>query len=125
MRTFLSDVRFGLRQLLRQPAFALTAVGSLALGIGLTTTLFSVVNAVLLKRTPLLRSDQLVEIYSGFADFPQLTSSYPDYQSIRHGADAFQGVAAHSFVQCESTTCFWFGPSRSYQREFITQTNVA
>jgi predicted permease len=99
MRTFLGDVRLGVRQFVRQPAFALTAVASLALGIGLTTTLFSVVNAVLLKRTPIAGSDRLVEIYSGFGDFPQLTSSYPDYQSIREGADAFQGVAAHSFVR--------------------------
>ena len=55
--------------------FSLAAVTSLALGVGLTTTLFSVVNAVLLRDTPIARPDQLVEIYSGFKDFPQLTTS--------------------------------------------------
>ena len=47
----LRDFRHGVRQLLRQPAFTAAAVVSLALGIGLNTTLFSVVNAVLLRDT--------------------------------------------------------------------------
>ena len=99
MRTLVRDLRHGIRQLVRQPGFSLAAIGSLALGIGLTTTLFSVVNAVLLRATPIARPDRLVEIYSGFTDFPQLTTSYPDYQSIRESVDAFEGVAAHSYVR--------------------------
>jgi predicted permease len=97
--TLASDVRHGLRQLVHEPGFSLAAVASLALGIGLTTALFSMVNAVLLRDSPVRRADRLVEIYSGFPDYPQLTTSYPDYQSIRERADAFQGVAAHSFVR--------------------------
>lgn len=99
MRTFVGDLRHSIRQLVRQPAFSLAALASLALGVGLTTTLFSVVNAVLLRDTPIARPDRLVEVYSGFTDFPQLTTSYPDYRSIREGTDAFQDVAAHSFVR--------------------------
>ena len=48
----LRDIAFGARQLRRQPAFALAAIASLALGIGLTTTLFSIVNGVLFKEGP-------------------------------------------------------------------------
>ena len=76
------------------------AVISLALGVGLNTTLFSVVNAVLLRNTPVQAPERLVEIYSNLSDeFPYLTTSYPDYLSIRDGADAFSGVAAHAFVR--------------------------
>ena len=104
MSVFLADLRHGLRQLRRQPLFAAAAIGSLALGIGLNTTLFSVVNAVLFREGVVTAPDQLVEIYSGLSkDFPQLTTSYPDYQDIRSGTTAlaehrWQRVCAgHSF----------------------------
>jgi predicted permease len=97
--TFIGDLRNGFRQLLHQPGFSAAAVGSLALGIGLTTALFCVVNAVLLRSAPVRQPDRLVEIYSGFPDYSQLTNSYPDYLSIRERADVFQGVAAHSWVR--------------------------
>jgi putative ABC transport system permease protein len=84
---------------MRQPGFSLAAIGSLALGIGLTTTLFSVVNAVLFRETPVSRPDRLAEVYTGNKDLPDLTSSYPDYLAIKDGADAFQGLAAHSYVR--------------------------
>jgi len=88
------------RLLARRPGFTAMAVVSLALGVGLNTTLFSVVNAVLLRNTPVQDPQRLVEIYSSLSDeFPYLTTSYPDYLSIRDGADAFSGVAAHAFVR--------------------------
>ncbi len=100
MREFLRDLRYGGRTLLRRPAFSAVAVASLALGIGLNTTLFSVVNAVLLRETPVARPDQLVEIYSSASEeMPQLTSSYPDLLAIRSEADALAGVAGHAFVR--------------------------
>ena len=96
----LSDLRYGVRQLLQRPAFAAVAIGSLALGIGLNVTIFSVVNAVLLRGQALDRPEQLVEIYSGISkDYPQLTTSYPDFQDIERGADALAGVTASSYVR--------------------------
>src|SRR5688572_2316036 len=100
MGTLARDLRHGLRQLFQNPAFAAAAIGSLALGIGLNVTIFSVVNAVLLRGQPLHRPDQLVEIYSGLSqDYPQLTTSYPDLQDIERGADAIAGLAASSYVR--------------------------
>ncbi len=100
MGELVGNLRLGIRQLWRQPAFALAAVGSLALGIGLNTTLFSIVNGVLLRGSALAAPEQLVEIYSGLdQDFPQLTTSYPDYLDIRAGADALAGVAASAYVR--------------------------
>lgn len=100
MTAFIRDLRFGIRQLLRQPTFSLAAVGSLALGIGLTTTLFSVVNAVLLRDTAIEQPRELVEIYSSLStEFPEFTTSYPDFLNIKEGADALAAVTAHSFVR--------------------------
>jgi predicted permease len=100
MGTFARDLRQGLRQLLQSPGFSAAAIGSLALGIGLNVTIFSVVNAVLLRGQPLHRPDRLVEIYSGVSkDYPQLTTSYPDLQDIARDADAIGGLAASSYVR--------------------------
>src|SRR6266545_2689225 len=94
------DVRHGVRQLLQHPAFAAAAIGSLALGIGLNITIFSVVAVSLKKKLPLERPDRLVEIYSGLSkDYPQLTTSYPDFQDIERGADALAGLAGSSYVR--------------------------
>jgi predicted permease len=96
----IQDVTHGFRLLVRRPGFAVVAVASLALGVGLNTTLFSIVNAVLLRNTPVQAPDRLVEVYSSAsADFPYMTSSYPDYLSIREQARTFSGVAAHAFVR--------------------------
>src|SRR5207245_9617738 len=58
----LHDVRYGLRQLRRAPGYALVVVATMALGIGATTTLFSVVYGVLLKPLPWPDSDRLVRV---------------------------------------------------------------
>jgi predicted permease len=100
MGAFMGDLKYGVRQLLRYPGFAAVAVGSLALGIGLNVTIFSVVNAVLLRGQAVAEPERLVEIYSGLsADLPQLTSSYPDFQDIERGADTLVGVVGSSFVR--------------------------
>jgi putative ABC transport system permease protein len=56
------DLRFALRSLFRQPAFAVTAIVTLALGIGATTAIFSVVNAVILRPLAFERADRIVAV---------------------------------------------------------------
>jgi predicted permease len=100
MGEFLQDLRVGARQLVRRPAFAATAIGSLALGIGVTTTLFTVVNAVLFKSSPLRDPARLVEVYSTQrGEDMLLTTSYPDLQSLRAGVPAFSAIVAHAYVR--------------------------
>jgi predicted permease len=100
MDEFLHDLKHGAGLLLRRPAFTATAILSLALGVGLNTSLFSVVNAVLYRSTPVADPGRLVEIYSSVsADMPHFTSSYPDYLSLVEGTHAFSGIAGHAFVR--------------------------
>ena len=100
MHDLLKDLQYGVRILIRQPGFTAVAALSLAAGIGLNTTMFSVVNAVMLRDTPVHEPERLVEIYSSASeDFPHLTSSYADYQDILAGAEAFSDVAAHAMVR--------------------------
>ncbi|MDH4063432.1 MAG: ABC transporter permease, partial [Acidobacteriota bacterium] len=100
MGEFLGDLKVGARQLVRRPGFATAAIVTLALGVGLNTTLFSVVNAMLFRQAAVVDPGRLVEIYSSVSqDIPQFSSSYPDFLAVREGADALSGVAAHAFVR--------------------------
>ena len=62
MGTVFQDIRFGIRQLIKIPGFTLTAIVSLALGIGATTAVFSVVYAILLDPYPYKASDRMIHM---------------------------------------------------------------
>ena len=78
------DVRAGLRALTRRPLFTAVAIISLALGIGANTAIFSLVNAVILRPTPVERPEEVVNLYMHSPTFRFGTFSYPDYQDVRN-----------------------------------------
>ncbi len=94
----MNDLRYAVRTLLKSPGFTFVAVLSLGLGIGVNTTIFSVVNAVLLRPLPVANPDELVEVYTatGNEEFPQSVFSYPDYVDLRDNNEVFSGVAAYA-----------------------------
>jgi len=96
----MNNIRYAARTLIKSPGFTVVALLSLALGIGVNTTIFSVVNAVLLRPLPVERPGELVEIYTttGNEDFPQSVFSYPDYVDLRAGNDVYDGVAVHAMA---------------------------
>jgi hypothetical protein len=63
VESVIQDIRYGLRQLRRNPAYSLTAIFTLVLGIGATTAIFSAVYALLLRPLPYPGSDRLMFIY--------------------------------------------------------------
>ena len=97
----MQDFRIGLRVLVKERAFCALAVTVLALGICGVTTMFSVVNGVLLRPLPYEQSDRLVMVWgrfdpeSGF-DFPQFVLSNPEYLDYRDHSKALEDVAAFS-----------------------------
>jgi predicted permease len=95
MRSFLADLRHGVRLLGRSPLFTVVASVSLALGIGANTAIFTVVNTLLLTPLQVREPSQLVSIFtSDFSGPPYGGSSYPDAMDFAAGAPALSGVAA-------------------------------
>ena len=75
MQTLLQDFRYTLRQLFKNPGFALTGILSLALGIGATTAVYSVIHAILMDPYPYAASDRMVACDT-VDEFVQLTGAH-------------------------------------------------
>ncbi|HKG60291.1 MAG TPA: ABC transporter permease [Pyrinomonadaceae bacterium] len=97
MNSIIKDVKFALRGLLKHPAFTAIAVVTLALGIGGSTSIFTVVNAALLRGLPYKSPDRLYHIWEQTPkqEFSKREFSYPDYQDYQQN-NVFEGIAAYS-----------------------------
>src|SRR3990170_6635379 len=78
----MSDFKYAIRAFLRTPGFTLVAVLTLGLGIGATTAIFSVVNAVLLKPLPYANADRLVATRGSLADLRDLEAANQSFEGI-------------------------------------------
>ncbi len=94
MTGFMHDLRYALRQLRRNPGFTLVAVLTLALGIGVNTGIFSVVEGVLLAPLHYFEPDRLVMVWENNPRFPRVWGSYPNFQDWQRSAYSFEQMAA-------------------------------
>jgi macrolide transport system ATP-binding/permease protein len=96
LETLFQDVRFGLLMLSKSPAYTVVAVLTLAVGIGATSTVFTVANAALLRSWPAKSPEQLVEIIGTMPHGRDYTFSYPDYEDMAGQSRSFEGIIAYS-----------------------------
>jgi macrolide transport system ATP-binding/permease protein len=94
MENLVNDLWYGVRSLLKRPSFTVVAVLTLALGIGINTTVFSLANSVFLRQLPVASPHNLVWLFSG-NDNP---SSYLEYLEYRNQTDLFDGVLASEWI---------------------------
>jgi len=99
METLLQDIRFGFRQLMKQPGFAALAIISMALGIGANTSIFSLVDTALLRPLAVKEPSQLVEVYGTFNNGADWSiQSYPNYKDYRDRNTVFSGLFVYRVV---------------------------
>ncbi len=97
----LSDIRFAVRQLLKSPGFTAVAVLTLALGIGVNATMFSVLNALIFKGAPFGEPGRLVDVFTSSAQSQYWMWSPAEAHDIREESTVYQNFAAYG----------WWSPS--------------
>lgn len=95
IESLLQDLRYGFRMLVKSPGFSTIAILTLALGIGVNTTMFSVVNGVLLNPLPFHDSQQLVSLFQKIPNFDNGSISYPNFVDWRRMNRTFSNMAAY------------------------------
>jgi predicted permease len=95
MNTLWQDLRYGARMLFKNPGFTLVAIITLALGIGANTTIFSVINSLLLKPIPFPNAERLVLVWQSQANDPKNRNiiSAPNYWDWQRQNDVFEKMA--------------------------------
>ncbi|WP_058187584.1 permease prefix domain 1-containing protein [Terracidiphilus gabretensis] len=100
MEQIVRDVRFAARQLRKSPGFTLTAILTLALGLGANTAVFSLINALLLRPLPVPHADKLVVLRADSDDDgkygPNYSSAAPLARALEKRHDVFDSVAANT-----------------------------
>jgi putative ABC transport system permease protein len=98
MNRLLQDLRYGFRQLRRSPGFTAVAVITLALGIGATTAIFSVVYSVLLRPLSYEKPDQIARLWEVNAAGHQVNFTDPNFEDIRSQNHSLEGLAQYRSV---------------------------
>jgi putative ABC transport system permease protein len=117
MNSFLQDMRYAVRMLIKTPGVTTTAVIALALGIGANTAIFSLVNGALLRPLPgVQKPDQLVTLERTQNGKVQSNFGYPDYVDYRDNNHSFGGLAAH----CGTPLSFGNGETERLRGDLVS-----
>ena len=103
MESFLRDLRFSWRLLVKSPLFTISAVITLAVSIGASSAIFSIINAVLLRPLPYPDSDRLVRIYNTMGGTRIEISSWPDILDWREQSKSFEQIEAFGLTDKKLT----------------------
>ena len=90
----LKDIRYGIKSLVRNPAFTAIAIITLSLGIGANTAIFSVVNAVLLRPLPFADANRIVWLWDTIPQLPTAPTSLPEFLDWKQQNRSFEQLAA-------------------------------
>ena len=93
MDSLLQDLRYAVRTLVERPGFTVVAVLTIALGVGGTTAMFGVVDAVLLRPLPYAEPDRLVMLWTRTPGGPQAAASWPEFVDWREQSHSFADMA--------------------------------
>src|SRR6185312_13324420 len=104
LETFLQDVRYGVRVLLKAPGFTAIVVLTLALGIGASTAMFSVVQGVMLAPLPYPHPNRLVLIWQSNPHAPHVSLSLPDFRDWQRNARSFEALSGLRWYQFNLTS---------------------
>jgi predicted permease len=102
MSTIFQDIRYAARQLYRSPGFALTAIVTLALGIGANVVVFSVLNSLILQPLNFAHPNRVAFLQSTTNGYG--VSSYPDYRDLRDQNSTFSSMAVYRMEQAGMAT---------------------
>src|SRR5205823_8254296 len=104
-RTMIADLKFALRQLRKSPGFTFLAVITLALGIGLNTAIFSLINDLFLRGLPFKEPGRVVHMYSNARErnLLELAVSVPRFQDFRASQKIFEGFEGENIIPFTST----------------------
>src|SRR3569833_2734549 len=117
MPTLLRDLRYAARQLRRFPGVATTVVLTLALGIGVTTAIFSCVYGLMLKSLPFRDESSIIAIAETNSGVKGgIEATYPDYLDWRAQQKSFDQVAAYSVINPTSVSLLTNGRPEQLRR---------
>src|SRR6266540_4373271 len=112
MNSLLQDLRYGARMLVKKPGFTLVAILTLALGVGASAAIFTVINAALLRPLPYEDAERLVVVATTMRreTVEVRSSSYPDFVDWRDQNTVFERIAARA--EASFTLTGGAGPER-------------
>src|SRR5205823_4932607 len=117
MDVLVRDLRYSVRMLYKTPAFTTVAVLALALGIGVNTAIFSVVDAVMLRPLPYAEPERLVFLQENSPKLEGMSVAYPNYVDWRAQNQVFEQIAARQPASYNLT-------DSSHEPERIEGSNV-